>query len=119
MGSTRVHILLIAGWLHLFEDDLNGTIPTELGLLSNLEILGLAKSHLTGTIPTEVGLLSNLEWLGLDSNQLTGTVPTGLASLPLVSKLQSLFFQCSFFTMGSHVYTSSSLQRACFSMAMN
>ena len=76
--------------LYLFENKLNGTIPTELGLLSNLEWLDLFKSQLTGTIPSELGLLSNLISLSLDSNQFTGTVPTILASLPL-SKSQITF----------------------------
>jgi hypothetical protein len=53
--------------------------------------LSLGINSFTGTIPNELGLLSNLCHLALSVNQLTGTVPTTLASLPLLSKLtQSL-----------------------------
>jgi len=82
-------------------NDLSGTIPTELGLLTNLEVLGLCKysrrvdlfleehglnpfstsifaffsllddalilaeNNLNGTIPSELGLLTNLESIRL------------------------------------------------------
>ena len=67
--------------LSLWENQLTGTIPTELGSLSNLEGLDLWGNQLTGTIPTELGSLSNLRWLSLGGNQLTGTIPTELVSL--------------------------------------
>ena len=57
------------------------------------EELEFGNNTLTGAIPTELGLLNNLEELTLALNQLIGTVPTSVASLPLLSKLQSLLFQ--------------------------
>jgi hypothetical protein len=36
-----------------------GTIPTELGLMTNLETLLLFDTSLTGSIPSELGLLTN------------------------------------------------------------
>ena len=51
---------------------LTGEIPTELGSLSNLELLALSNSNrLTGEIPTELGNLSDLETL------LARSVPIG------------------------------------------
>jgi Leucine-rich repeat (LRR) protein len=44
-------------------NNLTGTIPTELGNLSNLTRLYLSSNELTGTIPTELGNLSNLTTL--------------------------------------------------------
>ena len=73
--------------LSLSFNELTGTIPAELGSLSNLERLSLSFNELTGTIPTELGGLSNLESLDLSSNELTGTIPAGLGSL---SNLESL-----------------------------
>ena len=45
---------------------MTGEIPSELGGLSNLEVLDLDNNQLTGEIPPELGGLSNLTglWLG-------------------------------------------------------
>ncbi len=71
----------------IWNNQLTGSIPGELGSLSNLERLSLSFNELTGTIPTELGGLSNLESLDLSSNELTGTIPAGLGSL---SNLESM-----------------------------
>ena len=67
--------------LDLNNNQLTGTIPTELALLTGLEWLGLPRNQLTGPIPAELGRLTNLEVLGLDGNQLTGTIPPQLSNL--------------------------------------
>jgi hypothetical protein len=54
------HILLITEELDLYENDLNGTILTELGLLSSLVVLDLSPNQLTGTVPTSLVSLSLL-----------------------------------------------------------
>jgi len=57
-----------------------GTIPTELGQLSDLVWVDLSRNRLTGSIPTEIAQL-HLYHLGLNANELTGTFPTELALL--------------------------------------
>jgi hypothetical protein len=42
----------------------------------------LYNNNLTGTIPTELGLLTNLMNLDLEDNCLTGVVPSELGDLP-------------------------------------
>ena len=68
-------------------NDLTGSIPTELGNLTNLTELDLNSNDLTGTIPTELGSLANLTRLDLASNGLTGTIPTELGSLANLTRL--------------------------------
>ena len=73
--------------LLLNDNQLNGTIPSEFGDLTNLEKLRLHSSQLSGTIPTELGNLTNLKELLLDNNQLSGTIPTELGNLTNLEKL--------------------------------
>jgi hypothetical protein len=67
--------------LSLWKNGLNGTIPSELGNLSNLTYLHLGSNSLTGTIPSELGNLTKLTAIYLYSNALTGTIPSELDSL--------------------------------------
>ena len=67
--------------LSLNNNALTGPIPAELGNLSNLEWLSLYNNALTGPIPAELGNLSNLEWLYLNNNGLTGPIPAELGNL--------------------------------------
>ena len=73
--------------LNLFENQLSGSIPPELGNLSNLEVLVLAYNQLSGSIPPELGNLSKLEVLILGGNSLSGPIPPELGNL---SKLEVL-----------------------------
>ena len=73
--------------ISLLYNELNGTLPPELGILSRLHVLSLWSNKLHGQIPAELGDLSNLVSLALPKNQLTGPVPKELANL---DGLQSL-----------------------------
>ena len=67
--------------LDLHSNRLTGGIPTELGDLSNLNALWLHNNELRGPIPTELGSLSNLVWLVLSGNGLSGEIPAQLGGL--------------------------------------
>jgi hypothetical protein len=69
------------------ENNLHGTIPSEIGLLSELAVWGMERGGLTGTIPSEIGNLMNLIFLDLDYNDLTGSLPTELYSLSRLTQL--------------------------------
>ena len=68
--------------LHLVEQRLNGQLPAELGDLTRLKWLNIARNpNLTGDIPPEMAQLTELEVLYLWENDLTGPVPTWLGGL--------------------------------------
>jgi Leucine-rich repeat (LRR) protein len=56
----------------LEENNLDGTIPSEMGLFTSLNYLELRNNNLDGSVPsTEFENLTNLEILGLSENNLT------------------------------------------------
>ncbi|MEM1321235.1 MAG: gliding motility-associated C-terminal domain-containing protein [Bacteroidota bacterium] len=74
-------------YLQLDNNNLRGSIPTEIGLLSGLTILFLDDNNLSGDIPSELGNCRNLMTVFLDNNQLTGAIPQGFTTL---TSLQTL-----------------------------
>ena len=73
--------------LHGRRITLTGTIPPELGELSKLEWLTLARHELTGVIPVELANLSELTDLRLFGNDLTGGIPPELGNLSNLTRL--------------------------------
>ena len=60
---------------------MSGSIPAELGSLSNLETLKLNGNDLSGAVPSELGDLTNLITLDLRGNNLTGPLPQSLIAM--------------------------------------
>ena len=70
--------------LRIGDNELTGTIPTQIGNLRNLERFWAYTNQLTGKIPTQIGQLSLLHDLAIDDNRLSGAIPKQLASCPLI-----------------------------------
>ena len=68
-------------WLTLPNNGLKGTLPPELGDLSELQYLGLADNQIKGSIPSELGNAPRLAGLYLNNNWLTGTIPGSFLEL--------------------------------------
>jgi Leucine-rich repeat (LRR) protein len=68
-------------YIGLYYNQLSGTIPSNLGNLSQLQQLWLNGNQLSGAIPTSLGSLSQLQYLYLSFNQLSGSIPTSLGNL--------------------------------------
>lgn len=75
--------------LDLFANRLSGTLPAELGKLSELRRMVIARNYggLAGPIPPQLGNLANLEELSLFSNALEGSIPPELGKLRNLSGL--------------------------------
>ena len=75
-------------YLNLFNNQLTGSIPSEIGNLTNLTFLYLTNTQLTGSIPSEIGNLTNMEYLYLYNNQLTGSIPPEIGNLTNLTDLR-------------------------------
>lgn len=81
--------------IHLLYNELTGTLPPELGNLSQLSTLGLWVNQLRGPIPVELGELSALGFLDLSGNRLTGPLPAELGELANLQMLSLAHNQLS------------------------
>ncbi len=79
--------------LHLTNNQLTGSIPSELGSLDSLQVLSLSANQLSGSIPSKLGNLTSLRELYLTNNQLTGSIPSELGSLTSLQQLHLGFNQ--------------------------
>ena len=68
-------------------NNLNGSIPSQIGDLENLTRLILDHNLLSDSIPPEIGNLSNLVYLRLNSNDLTGHIPPEIGNLTNLGQL--------------------------------
>lgn len=71
-------------------NDLTGTLfPTEIGLLTNLYVvLAHTNPEATGRFPSELGLCTNLNTLVISNTKLYGTLPSELGQLKRLATLE-------------------------------
>ncbi|XP_059432525.1 probable LRR receptor-like serine/threonine-protein kinase At3g47570 isoform X3 [Corylus avellana] len=73
--------------LYINDCNIKGTIPRDIGNLSNLITLSIDFNELAGPIPTIVGRLHKLQTLYLDNNRLEGSIPSSLCHLERLFEL--------------------------------
>jgi hypothetical protein len=74
--------------LHLGENSLTGNIPAEIGNLTDLTTLYLFQNQLEGPITNTIGNLVNLEQFAISSNNLTGEIPSEIGNLTKLVRIQ-------------------------------
>ncbi|XP_026431312.1 MDIS1-interacting receptor like kinase 2-like [Papaver somniferum] len=73
--------------LQLSQNNLFGTIPSQIGNLRSLVTLDMSLNKLTGSIPASVGNLRNLTYLSFFQNELSGSLPIGINNLTQLKQL--------------------------------
>ncbi|XP_021812084.1 receptor-like protein 2 [Prunus avium] len=73
--------------IYLYNNSINGSIPTEISQLILLRTLDLSHNNVGGNIPDEFSSLEMLETLDLSMNHLSGEIPASLTSLNFLSSL--------------------------------
>lgn len=96
--STRIGQLAYLDKISLVRTSMIGTIPTQLGLLSQMEILYLSKADIPfkfhGRVPS-LEKMTRLKQLALDFNNFSGSLPRGIGGM---SNLSLMGVQGSNFT---------------------
>ncbi len=81
--------------LNLASNNLSGTIPSEIGNLTHIQVLNLDRNQIMGQIPLEIGNLTNLTRLNFFTNQLSGPIPEEISNL---TNLGELYFANNYLT---------------------
>ena len=89
--------------IDLYENQLSGSIPPELGNCAAMKTLYLSKNQLTGDIPPELGKCTALENLYLQGNQLGGSIPPEIAQCAALKKVNLSENQICSYLHGSEV----------------
>ncbi|KAG0459396.1 hypothetical protein HPP92_022524 [Vanilla planifolia] len=74
----------------------SGQIPTAIGAIRSLIYLDLSNNNFSGKVPSEIGALDSLVHLDLSSNYLSGSLPPEIAALPRLAGVLNL--SCNFFS---------------------
>jgi hypothetical protein len=82
-GNKELSVCGSGGYTELMlgDNNLRGTLPLEVALLSSLEVLEMPRNILTGFLPTTLGEMSSLREMKLFDNYLSGTVPSQIGQL--------------------------------------
>jgi hypothetical protein len=92
VGSIPSQIAQLRGLANLDveRNSIGGSIPEALGSLDALEILAMGSNEIDGVLPSSLGSLLNLRQMSLYSNRLIGAIPSELGDL---RNLQSLHLE--------------------------
>lgn len=77
--------------IDLSSNNLSGSVPLEIYMLTGLQSLNLSHNHLTGTLPNDIGSLEQLESLDLSSNNFSGEIPQSMSNLHFLAVLNLSF----------------------------
>ena len=74
--------------VHLFENNLSGTLPSEIWNLSNVQHLFLSGNNISGSIPPEIGDIATLTHLRLDVNSMSWEIPASFSNLTNLNEVR-------------------------------
>ncbi|MCB0278035.1 MAG: hypothetical protein KDD94_00930, partial [Calditrichaeota bacterium] len=73
--------------LDLRSNQLSGEIPAEIANLTKLITINLSDNNLTGSLPGQIGNLINIENVYLNTNSLDGTLPSSIYKMNKLKKI--------------------------------
>ncbi|KAJ9567845.1 hypothetical protein OSB04_003811 [Centaurea solstitialis] len=76
--------------LQMFENDLSGDFPPEIGEFKQLVNLSLYRNQLTGSLPRNLGSWSDFNFIDVSENYLTGPIPPDMCKNGQMTELLML-----------------------------
>ncbi|KAK1377938.1 hypothetical protein POM88_024682 [Heracleum sosnowskyi] len=73
--------------ISLADNQISGSIPSEICKFTNLIFLSLAGNKFTGIIPSEIVKLSKLQRVVLSNNRLAGNIPASIGNLSMLDEI--------------------------------
>lgn len=84
----ELSLLSALAFLELYGNDhLVGSMPSEYGKMTSLRDMSLYNNKLNGALPSQLGRLTRLSVLNLDHNQFTGTLPSEIGLMTSMTRL--------------------------------
>ena len=86
------HCFIFTIGVFLADDNhLNGTLPSELSLLTELKYLRITNAAISGTIPDSLGTLSRLAYLQLSGISFNSSIPNSFSNLRKLEEIKMYF----------------------------
>ena len=86
-GNPNCGFLVLNNQSQTGGNNLKGQLPSELGNLSDLQVLSMDGDSLNGQFPSSITALTNLRTLNLSDHQLSGQLPNGMKNLTALENL--------------------------------
>jgi Leucine-rich repeat (LRR) protein len=67
--------------LDFFSNEISGSLPSQIGLLTNLVSIDMNTNQLSGALPTALGSLINVKYFDLSNNVLSGSIPLAISGM--------------------------------------
>jgi hypothetical protein len=67
--------------LQLHLNSISGSLPSDLGIMTDMELLSLSENSLVGILPSELGLMTKLKVLSLNYNSFSGSLPSEMGRM--------------------------------------
>ncbi|XP_039173414.1 probable LRR receptor-like serine/threonine-protein kinase At3g47570 [Eucalyptus grandis] len=87
MPNCISNLSITLSWFLLSGNHISGVLPSGIGNLINLEILGMMANNISGNIPSEIGNLNKMKIMYLGQNDFSGQIPGSIGNLRMLIHL--------------------------------